>query len=111
MFHNLCYDAQFFILVFICHAISILYSILNVVSSIIELQKNIVVQKQVETDVLIWEVNFSDTLLRMIRDTQTIANVEKRDGLQDSLPEEAKFLMSNYEKLMSSKVKIQVLLE
>lgn len=48
----------------------------------------------------------------MIRDTQAIvANVEKREGHQESLPEEAKFLMSNYEKLMSSKVKIQVLLE
>lgn len=47
----------------------------------------------------------------MIRDTRTIAHIEKKEGRQDSLPEEAKFLMSNYEKLMSSKVKIQVLLE
>lgn len=44
----------------------------------------------------------------MIRDTQTMVHIEKREGLPDSLPEEAKFLMSNYEKLMSSKVKMQV---
>ncbi|GFT85548.1 dynein heavy chain 5, axonemal [Trichonephila clavipes] len=69
-----------------------------------ELQKSILISKSSETAVIDWEVNFTDTLYFMLKDSQSMIE------LQLNIPDEGKFLLSNYDMLMGSKVKMQELL-
>ncbi|CAL1281585.1 unnamed protein product [Larinioides sclopetarius] len=69
-----------------------------------ELQKSILITKSTETGVEDWEVNFTDTLYMMLKDSQSMIE------LQLNIPDEGKFLLSNHNRLMESKVKMQELL-
>ncbi|GFQ71799.1 dynein heavy chain 8, axonemal [Trichonephila clavata] len=69
-----------------------------------ELQKSILISKSSETAAIDWEVNFTDTLYFMLKDSQSMIE------LQLNIPDEGKFLLSNYDTLMGSKVKMQELL-
>lgn len=60
------------------------------------------IQRLTDDDSFTWEVNFTDTLYKMIRDTQLIV------GLGIGIPEEGKFVVDNYDMLMTAKVKMQV---
>ncbi|XP_035209771.1 dynein heavy chain 8, axonemal-like isoform X2 [Stegodyphus dumicola] len=70
-----------------------------------EIQKPIVIQKQLENESSIWVVNFTTTLYLMIRDSRSMIAL----GL--NIPEEGKFLLYNYDKLMTAKVRMQSLLQ
>ncbi|GIY72853.1 hypothetical protein CEXT_423182 [Caerostris extrusa] len=67
----------------------------------LELQKSILVTKSTETDVEDWEINFTDTLYMMLQDSRSMIE------LQLNIPDEGKFLLANYDKLLRSKVKMQ----
>ncbi|GBN10176.1 hypothetical protein AVEN_159992-1, partial [Araneus ventricosus] len=69
-----------------------------------KLQKSILITKSTETGVEDWEVNFTDTLYMMLKDSQSMIE------LQLNIPDEGKFLLSNFNRLMESKVKMQELL-
>ncbi|GIY16074.1 dynein heavy chain 8, axonemal [Caerostris darwini] len=69
-----------------------------------ELQKSILVTKSTETGVEDWEINFTDTLYMMLQDSRSMIE------LQLNIPDEGKFLLANYDKLLRSKVKMQELL-